>query len=93
MFFIIMEEDLGCHSQETFSALLDFLGVEHQQLDFSLRSNVAYEPRSMVVQRMLFMQNPIQRLARSLVQSRQLRQYLRRQLMRFNARRSPPPGH
>ncbi len=91
MFFIIMEEDFGSRSPETFAALLDFLGVEQRQLDFEKRSNVAYEPRSMAAQRMLFIENPVRRWARSLVRSEQVRQYLRRRLMWINARRSPPP--
>lgn len=92
MFFIIMEEDFGPRTRDTLTALLDFLDLAPQHLDFNRRSNVAYEPRTMVAQRMLFIDNPIRRWARAVVYSGRLRQYLRRGLMRINAKRSPPSG-
>ena len=90
MFFIIMEEDLGVRSSETFAELLDFLELAPQQLDLTKRSNVAYEPRSMAAQHMLFNENPFLKLARKLVYPERLRHYLRRRLMMLNAKRSPP---
>lgn len=92
MFFIIMEEDFGLRSQETFTALLNFLNLEPQNMDFGKRSNVAYEPRSMAAQRMLFVENPIRRWARKLVQSERLRHALRRRLAAVNAKSSAPPA-
>jgi hypothetical protein len=90
MFFIIIEEDFGARSRDTFSGVLDFLGLKSQQLDFDRQSNVAYEPRSMLAQRILYVDNPIRRWARKLVGSEWLRHNLRRKIVAINAKRSPP---
>ncbi|MDH3380995.1 MAG: sulfotransferase domain-containing protein [Gammaproteobacteria bacterium] len=91
MFFVILEEDLREKSRQTFLALQDFLGVDPQELDVRRRSNRAYEPRSMLAQRILHGENKLQRWARAIVKSGRLRQQIRRRLLGFNTARRRPP--
>lgn len=90
MFFIVMEEDLGERSDETFETLLHFLGVENCDIEAIRQSNKAYEPRSMMAQRFLYNDNSVRRWARSLIRSRRLRKKFRRLLLRLNTKRQPP---
>jgi len=90
MFFLVMEEDLGLNSTDTFKSLQEFIGVRQHNLDFTTRSNVAYEPRSMALQKVIFNNNPLRRWARTLVASPRVRQQLRKRLMLMNSSKSPP---
>lgn len=91
MFFIIMEEDLGENSAATFERLFRFLGVDPVEIDAIPRSNKAYEPRSMGLQKLLFKDNFFKRMLRRVVKAGALRRRVRLRLAAWNSRKGASP--
>jgi hypothetical protein len=91
MFFIILEEDLGENSPATFERLFRFLGVDPIDIDSIPRSNKAYEPRSMGLQKLLFMDNALKRTLRRVVRGGALRRRVRLRLAAWNSRKGASP--
>ncbi len=92
MLFLVMEEDFGQNLPTTIADIVDFIGVEAYTFEISAPSNVAYEPRSELVQKMLFTKSAIRDEFRKLVWSDRLRRAIRQGVMRLNGRGQPPAG-
>jgi len=85
LLFLSFEKDLVENPKETYQKVQKFLGLEEEPLDFSLKSNSAYQPKSMKLQKVVFGDNPIRKMAKKLVPGVKMRRAIRENFMKINS--------
>lgn len=85
LLFLSFEKDLIAQPKETYEKIQSFLGLEFETLDYELKSNSAYQPKSMTLQKVVFGDNPLRKFAKKLVPGVKTRRFIREKFMKANS--------
>lgn len=78
-FYIIFEEDFKNNQEQTIERLLDFLDVSRQKLELGQVFKPAYQPKSIMLQRLVYQPNTLKKIIRNFLPTYKIRRKIKDQ--------------
>lgn len=85
MLFLCFETDLVQNPKATYDKIQDFLGLDREDLNVNHKTNEAFVPKNMALQKLVFGPSGIKKLMRNLVPGVKVRRKVRELIMKFNS--------